>query len=55
MPEPTDSVKNAAEMIDNVFLGQMKPMNEGNVLYSMPKIIITGNINHSRTLCFISL
>ena len=50
IPQHSDSVSSAAEISDGSFLGHMKPINEGRVLYSTPNIIKIGNISHSNML-----
>ena len=37
------AIKSNRDNIPNFFLGLINPINEGNVLYSIPNIIITGN------------
>jgi hypothetical protein len=37
------ATKSNKDNIPNFFLGLINPINEGNVLYSIPNIIITGN------------
>ena len=50
IPKHSDSVSSVADIIDGSFLGHMKPINEGRVLYSTPNIIKIGNISHSSML-----
>lgn len=47
IPKHSDSVSSVADISDGSFLGHMKPINEGRVLYSTPNIIKIGNISHS--------
>ena len=50
IPKHSDSISNVAEISDGNFLGHMKPINDGSVLYSTPNIIRIGNISHSNML-----
>jgi|GEM_PF-7021816 len=55
IPQHSDSVSSVAAIRDGSFLGHMKPINEGRVLYSTPNIIKIGNISHSSILFVITL
>jgi hypothetical protein len=40
---------NMNEISAKVFLGLIYPRNDGNVLYSIPKIMSVGKSNHNKT------
>ncbi len=42
-PKTKVATKSNKDNIPSFFLGLINPINEGNVLYSIPNIIITGN------------
>jgi len=45
IPKIKAAIRDNKEIIPSLFLGLMNPKNDGNVLYSIPKIIIMGNNN----------
>jgi hypothetical protein len=42
-PKTKVAIKSNIDNIPNFFLGLINPIKDGNVLYSIPNIIITGN------------
>ncbi len=45
IPKTKAVIRNNKDSIPNFFLGRINPKNEGNVLYSIPNIIIMENNN----------